>query len=305
MPADPGAHPVDPVPLLARADDIIDIALTFDDNFWAPAYATMRSVCLCEHNPRRLRFHLLHLGLGAEHRTALESIGTEYGAQLVFVDMSHSDILTDRIAHLPVPKVRRLNKIVYARLFLGELLPAEVSRVLFLDCDLMIRGSLEPLFFMDMDGKAIAAVQQPDRFYTIGGRDMRARKTLTLRDPYFNAGVMLIDLDQYRAMDFTATLAPVEPEEMAQFYYDQDILNYCFRGRYLALAPRWNLQNAERAHEALDPIIVHYSANPKPWFIWSRVAFKRPYRHVMTNAYFYQFRRERVRRMVKGWLRLK
>lgn len=280
----------------------IEIALTFDDGFWAPCYATMRSICLTTHHPERLRFHLLHQTLAPSHRAALESIGSDYGAQLNFIDLDARDGLNQRIAALPRPRLMRFSKVIYARLFLAELLDASIERVLYLDCDVFVRTALDPLFFMDMQGRAIAAVLQPDRMHCIAGTDLRSRNTFSMAEPYFNSGVMLIDMVQYRQMDFSAELARLPAAELAMFYYDQDMINFCFRGRILELDPRWNLQNAEPAHEVFNPAIVHYSANAKPWFAWSRVAFKRTYRHLMTNHYFYQYRRERLARLARRWL---
>lgn len=282
----------------------IEIAMAFDDAFWAPTYATMRSICLTTHHPERLRFHLLHRPLTPEHLDAIAGIARDYGAELNFIDIDARNILSDRIAAFPRIKLRRLNPIVYARLFLGDLLDPSIERVLYLDSDLFIRTALDPLYAMDMGGHAIAAVLQPDRMHVIAGRDLRARHAFSMAEPYFNAGVMLIDMNQYRRMNFAAELARLPPAELAMFYYDQDMINFCFRGRILELEPRWNLQNAEPAHEAFNPAIVHYSANPKPWFVWSRVAFKRTYRHLMTNAYYYQYRRERMIRLARRWLRL-
>ena len=284
--------------------DSIEIAMAFDDAFWAPTYATMRSICLTTPHPERLRFHLLHRTLTPEHHAAIASIGRDYGARLNFIDIDARGILIDRIAGFPRIKLRRLNPIVYARLFLGDLLDPEIKRVLYLDSDIFVRTALDPLYDMDMAGHAIAAVLQPDRMHVIAGKDLRARTAFSMAQPYFNAGVMLIDMAQYRQMDFAAALAQLPPEELALFYYDQDMINFCFRGRILEVDPRWNLQNAEPAHEVFNPAIVHYSANPKPWFAWSRVAFKRTYRHLMTNEYYYRYRCERVVRMVRGWLKL-
>ncbi|WP_332699258.1 glycosyltransferase family 8 protein [Devosia sp.] len=283
---------------------LIEIAMAFDDAFWAPTYATMRSICLTTHHPERLRFHLLHRTLTAEHHDAIASIGRDYGAAVDFIDIDARSILDERIAAFPRIRLRRLNPIVYARLFLGDLLDPAIGRVLYLDSDLFVRSALDPLYFMDMKGHAIAAVLQPDRTHVIAGKDLRARNAFSMAEPYFNAGVMLIDMPQYQQMDFAAALARLPASELAMFYYDQDMINFCFRGRMLELDPRWNLQNAEPAHEVFNPHIVHYSANPKPWFTWSRVAFKRTYRHLMTNRYFYQYRRERMVRMVRRWLRL-
>lgn len=287
------------------AAEPVEIAMAFDDGFWAPTYATMRSACLTTHHPERLRFHLLHRTLTAPHRAAIETIATDYGATLNFIDLDALDILKTRIAGFPKIALRRLNPIVYARLFLGELLDPAISKVLYLDSDIMVRSALEALYATDLAGHAIGAVLQPDRMLCIAGRDLKARTAFSMAEPYFNAGVMLIDMVQYRQMDFAATLATqVSDAERAMFYYDQDMINFCFKGRILELDTRWNLQNPEPAHEVFNPLIVHYSANPKPWFGWSRVAFKRTYRHLMTNAYYYQYRRERLLRTIKRWLRL-
>jgi lipopolysaccharide biosynthesis glycosyltransferase len=283
---------------------MIEIAMAFDDAFWAPTYATMRSICLTTHHPEQLRFHLLHRTLTPRHQDAISSIGRDYGATLNFIDIDALDLLTTRISAFPRIRLRRLNPIVYARLFLGDLLDPAIERVLYLDSDLFIRTALDPLYFMDMGGHAIAAVLQPDRMHVIAGKDLAARRAFSMAEPYFNAGVMLIDMTQYRRMDFAAELGRLPPAELAQFYYDQDMINFCFGGRILELDMRWNLQNAEPAHEVLNPAIVHYSANPKPWFAWSRVAFKRTYRHLMTNSYYYQYRRERLARSARRWLRL-
>ena len=61
---------------------MIDIAMAFDDAFWAPTYATMRSICLTTHHPEQLRFHLLHRSLTPAHHDAIASIGRDYGATL-------------------------------------------------------------------------------------------------------------------------------------------------------------------------------------------------------------------------------
>ena len=282
-----------------------DIVLTFDDNFWGPAYATMRSLCLTSTQPEALRFHVFHAGLSPANRAVIDSIARDYGATLELVDIGRSELLTARIAGFPPIRMKRFNPIVYARLFLGELLDPEIKRVLYIDADTFVRNPIEKLFAIDMGGKVIAAVLQPDRMHCLAGTDLKARSSFSLAEPYFNSGVMLIDLELYRGVDFAAGLAELSQAELAQFYYDQDVLNFVLKGRFLELDARWNLQNPEPAHEALDPHILHYSSDSRPWWPWARVAFKRTYRHLMTNAHFYRYRREQYLRLAKGWLGLR
>ncbi len=287
---------------MSITDKAIHVALTFDDAFWAPAYATMRSVCVATDRKADLVFHLLNLGLTAEHRKDLDAITEEYGAQLVYHPLENSDLLGERIAVLPKVKVRRLHNIVYARLFIQHVVPASAKRVIYLDCDVAVRTPIEQLVEMDMAGKTIAAVQQPERFKQAGGRDLRANKGLSMTKPYFNAGVLLIDLERYRKVDIVDRLTELlTPAQIERVYYDQDILNIVFADEILELEARWNLQNPEPAHEAFNPLIVHYSGVEKPWSLKPNVAYARTYRHTMTNELFYRFWRYR---MIKGAKRL-
>ena len=68
----------------------LHIALTFDDYFWAPAYATMRSVCLTTRRRADLVFHLFHWHLADENRAILDAIGTEFGARIVHTALAEN-----------------------------------------------------------------------------------------------------------------------------------------------------------------------------------------------------------------------
>src|SRR5690606_21013428 len=95
---------------------------------------------------------------------------------------------------------------------------------------------------------------------------------------------------------------------MQRIYYDQDLLNLVFKGRWLKLSWRWNTINARATHEAFDPAILHYTGKTKPWDVLvgllQSVAFARLYRHAMTNELFYRFARHRWKRWWLKKLRL-
>ena len=83
----------------------------------------------------------------------------------------------------------------YARLFVSSDLPQELSRVLYLDCDIVIKKSIRELWNLDLQGKIIGALMDAfSRYY---------RKNIDLEpnDIMFNSGVMLIDLEKWRRDD--------------------------------------------------------------------------------------------------------
>ena len=278
----------------------IHIALTFDNNFWAPAYATMRSVCLFTRRRQDLVFHLCHRTLRPEHRADLEAITAEFPVELRWYDLDASAMFQDVAKRMPENK--RLSNIVYARLMIDRLVGPEVSRVLYLDCDMLVRDGIEKLFDIDMEGRPIAAVRDTMGAFITARRDLKGNRDIfDIADPYFNAGMVLIDVAQWRAANIMGRMEQALADGIMQrIYYDQDFLNLVFANNWLHLPWRWNTIDARHAHEGLDPAILHYTGENKPWGILSgmlhSVAFGRLYRHVMTNELFYRFARHRWKR---------
>ena len=81
----------------------------------------------------------------------------------------------------------------YARLFVGEMLPETVDRVLYADCDMIVCEPLRELWNTPLDGKVLAAVQDGI------SADTKAAVGLQAGMRYFNAGLLLIDLAEWRA----------------------------------------------------------------------------------------------------------
>ncbi len=286
-------------------DTSIHIVLCFDNNFWAPAYATMRSVCIASHRRSDINFHLFHSGLSETHRRDLDAIETEYGAHLHDYDLGRIDVY--RTAGAKGRYLERLTSVIYARLMLHEILPAEITRVIYMDCDMYVRAPIEELSEMDLEGKPIAAVREPWSHLIVGGRDLKNNLDLfDLADLYFNSGLLVIDREKWAAAGVVARFqAMIEDGTMDRLYYDQDVLNLIFKHNWLRLPQLWNTINPRGPHEAFDPKLLHYTGPRKPWNLISGVAFARVYRHVMTNDLFYRFFWFRMRRRLKRWVGLK
>jgi lipopolysaccharide biosynthesis glycosyltransferase len=290
------------------ADQPIHIALTFDDNFWAPAYATMRSVCLFTQSRDRLVFHLLHRTLSDKHRADLLSIATEFPVELRWYDLDQSPLFSDLAQRMPENK--RLSNIVYARLVIDRFVGPDVSRILYLDCDILVRDDIATLFNWDLEGSPIGAVRDTIGAWLVAGRDARGNRDIfDVASPYFNAGIVLIDIEGWRQADIVGRMEQAHVDGVMQrIYYDQDLLNLVFKDNWAQLPWRWNTIDPRPPHEGLDPAVLHYTGKTKPWSILTgmrrSVAFARFYRHVMTNEIFYDFARHRWKRWWRKTLRL-
>lgn len=280
-------------------DRSIHVALAFDDNFWAPAYAVMRSVCLTTARRADLVFHLCHDGLSAQRRQQLEAITTEFGAQLRDYPLQAHETFNTVARSLPV--ARRLHSVIYARMLLDLLLPPDVRRVIYLDCDTMVIAPIEALWEEDLGDKAIAAVPDGWALFQMGGRDMDEKRSIfDPAQPYFNSGVLLIDRARYATADIPGRIAKMAADGiLSQLYYDQDMLNLIFAGNWQPLDWRFNVIDPRPPHQAMGVRILHYTGTRRPWNLWSGTAFARIYRHVMTNAVYYAFMRQRWQRRLR------
>ena len=283
-----------------KASDAHHVSLAFDRSYLLPAYATMRSVCLATRKRKHLVFHLCHPGLEASDKSDLHQIHDEFGARLVHHDLS-ADAGYQHLA-ATLPHTKYISAVMYARILLGRLLEKEVSRTVYLDCDVLVRAPIEELIHQDLEGRPLGAVREPHSLRFAQGRDARHDfDLLDPADPYFNSGVLVIDVNAWRDMDMEKTLGELERSgTLARLPNDQQILNFLFANNWTQLDGSWNMLAASKAIEGLDPKIVHYTGLNKPWNLVNGLPFSRVYRHVMTNAFFYRYMRYRWKRKLGG-----
>jgi lipopolysaccharide biosynthesis glycosyltransferase len=160
----------------------------------------------------------------------------------------------------------------YTRLWLGEFFPEQVTRVLYLDADIVVVGGISQLWQTDLDGALMGAVDIP-------GSDQGVRRLgMRLEEGYFNAGVLLIDLAQWRATRGEITVLDYIRAYPERVSYDQDALNACFRSRTKRLDYKWNvirpfyreplvlpLGRTEIETIRHDARIIHFNGGSKPW----------------------------------------
>lgn len=152
----------------------------------------------------------------------------------------------------------------YYRLLISELLPEEVSQVLYLDIDLIVDGNISDLFNIEMDSYYLAACV--DLYEKIDYQSLNQKWRRSENVKYFNAGVMLLNLRKIRenvCFDDYINVIQIMQGELP--YMDQDILNYLFGEKVQYLQMEYNyvigLQTAERRRG----IIYHYGTPEKPW----------------------------------------
>jgi lipopolysaccharide biosynthesis glycosyltransferase len=147
----------------------------------------------------------------------------------------------DRLRSLPCQEL--FGPVSWLRLFLSELLP-DLDRVIHIDADVLVRADLAELWAQRCDGAPVSAVRDY-LFPTFASGLPNAVSALGLppSTPYFNAGVLLLDLAAWRRASLTERAIDYAREYGDTIRYaDQDALNAVAAGTVHELAPRWNVQ---------------------------------------------------------------
>jgi lipopolysaccharide biosynthesis glycosyltransferase len=180
---------------------------------------------------------------------------------------------SNRLPELGTPRWGHVSAATFDRLLIQQYLPAGTSRALWLDCDLLVLGDVGQLFRLPMNGKTVLAARDPlvgtlgSAFGVQGWRELG----LDANRPYFNAGVMLIDLDSWRALDVESrAVRHVLRHHKDLFFNEQEALNAILSDHWTPLEDRWNF-SANRFHAKHQspgpegPAILHFAGRVKPW----------------------------------------
>jgi len=171
-----------------------------------------------------------------------------------------------------LPNWGRMALTTYHKLTLGEWLPADVERAIWLDCDVLVTGDLARLWQLNLGPNVVLAAQDvlvplvSSRFGVAGYGDLG----LSHDAKYFNAGIMLIDVARWRREQVGAHARDyLRRFGKRVWFWDQEALNAALAGRWGALDPRWNwnpiLHRPTIGNAAADPWILHFSGKLKPW----------------------------------------
>lgn len=181
---------------------------------------------------------------------------------------------------LPVRERDHVTEATYYRLYVEHLFPEDTARILYLDCDLVVLGDLATLAETELGDCVVGAV----RDYLFPNCEMASQvfnnyQNIT-KKPYFNAGVLVIDLPKWRnAKIKQRALSFLSARQSEVTWWDQDALNYVLVDSWRSLDPRWNrtstfwqlkdedkLPFPDQMIPSLDaPYVVHFTGAVKPW----------------------------------------
>lgn len=141
----------------------------------------------------------------------------------------------------------------YHKLYAFRKLPRGLHRLLCLDADMIIRGSLKNFYYQDMGEKILCAAKD---FHILA--EEKESIGLGKDDDYVNLGCLLIDLDRflnkYTVEDYIEWANKWKPK-----YVAQDVVNALFKNKIKIVNEKYNYQVFScRKLKVDDPEYVKY-----------------------------------------------
>ncbi len=265
--------------------DTIKIVSASDDRYVQHLGIMLTSLLMNAASRERLEFFVVDGGIADKNKGILASIVGKYGLKMHFLKLS-----PERYQSFKVTSYFGLA--TFFRIFVTDLFDPSVEKILFLDCDMIIKGDISELWKTDISGYYAAAVEdvgiENDGLF---GIQLKRSLGIKRRSRYFNAGVMVINMTLWRNQNIPdQTRSYLLSHFNDVIFPDQDALNAVLCDKWKPLHPKWNQQAtlqlfnkkkwviSEDLIEAVsDPSIIHFSEPSKPWHYMNLHPMKNEY----------------------------
>ncbi|MGN7204113.1 glycosyltransferase family 8 protein [Pedobacter sp. SAFR-022] len=154
----------------------------------------------------------------------------------------------------------------YGRLLLVDLIPED--QVLYLDSDLVVEEDVLKVEQFNFDGHCLAAVGGGRFKFTYGNKFYADRVGLDGNLEYFNSGVLLLNLREWRIKNIKEDCMKIGRQHALELpSVDQSILNILCSGHFAKLPKSFNCEWSpiSQRPEASTKMILHFIGSPKPW----------------------------------------
>ena len=258
------------------------LVFSIDDQYLMPFQVLFHSLHKTESLLDNPPIFVLHeKNLSAESIATLREFLRKYGQEVIFVDTTNH-VPDD----LPLSEKDHVSKATFYRLFVAEILPPQITSALYVDSDTLVVRSIRELLHVELTCP-VAAVDHLSPYDQL-------RLCGWSGGGYFQAGVILIDLNYWRENRCTELFVDIMKTQRHRIqWWDQDVLNIAFADNWQRLDVWFNVGHSAVAcvpNEVLDDNarLLHYDGSHKPWI----QSVQRPFKDRWLDAYRDSFGKE-------------
>lgn len=250
----------------------LNIAYGIDRNFLFGSGVSITSVLV--NNPDiDIHFYIVTDYIDNEYLESINKLAEKYRTTVTV-------LVFDNTAFRELPSTKAWTYAMYYRYFAFEYLSAELSSVLYLDADVICKGSLREFTEVNFCGEYAAVINDIDDVRIKSGSRLGIPE---LSNGYFNSGVMLTNLKVWQKQQLiTKAFSILNARQKDLLYFDQDVLNILFVGNVIFLRRDYNCiygvddelkyknDKVYQDYITNNTVLIHYVGVTKPWHSWAK-----------------------------------
>lgn len=211
----------------------INVLYQFNEAYVTFAGVSMTSLYENNKDIEELDTYILAENISEESKNDLIANAKKYERKLIFFETQQ---LVDYMKQVGIPSYRN-SYATNMKMFIPQFLNEEIERLIYIDSDTIIMQSIRGFYEMDMQGKPIAMGLD-----SLGGRH-KLYIGFSEADDYYNAGIILYDMKQWREQGCTEQI--MDHVKNVRSHYmspDQDLINVVLKNNICRFDLRYNLQ---------------------------------------------------------------
>jgi len=266
-------------PTMSKGSNSIIVVAAASEDYAMQLAVMIHSVLQNIKSKRKIVMYVLESRMTKESKARIENSVNHDIFNIVWIAVEDSALRNAKLSH-------NISIETYYRLLIPMVMPIDVEKIIYLDCDLIVNHDIGDLWDLDVGDKHLLAVPEMGRgaLYVSSLYALKHYKKLGL-DPhskFFNAGVLLVNLKNWREDNIVSQLIDyLDKSKDEVLWLDQDALNAVLAGKWAELDPGWNVltqlfyqyfswrespfnKNTYK-RLVLSPYIVHFNTQVKPW----------------------------------------
>jgi lipopolysaccharide biosynthesis glycosyltransferase len=247
------------------SSDVISICCTINSSY-ARHFGVMCTSLFENNLASRFQIFLVYDNLKKKDKSRIDQLFLRYKQSIIYLPFHQGGLVEQ------YPLSNHASPANYYRLFMPEILPIGLEKVLYLDCDLLVLKDINPLWNMDNHSKEYQVWAMPE------GTTVEKAKALGIDNPddYYNSGVMLINLRKWREEQLRDRFLKFIQDNSEKIeFWDQDVLNVICN-KYGKISSYWNTKIVDIL-ETNNIGIIHFAGIFKPWHKESKYPLKNLY----------------------------
>jgi len=279
---------------------VVNIVYCFDNNYNLQAFSSITS--LLDSAKEGVNLHIIHK----------EKISKQDFPRVI---VNHNKLISLTTYEFNIPKAdfpnvdnTHVSEATYYRIYVDRFLDPEIKTFLYVDADIIFLNDVTT-FIKDFSKQLIESkyvIGATTEYLNTRSNFERFENLNMNSSRYLNAGVMLVDLKKWRQQQIETQLLEIQNKMLSKLiYWDQDVFNTFFDGRYVELPQKLNFNpsNVVFTKESIkqiykNVICIHYNGKTKPWTVRGIVSkdsqfFYKEYRKLGISNYLIKHTRKK------------